>query len=387
MSPLEEYRGQIDAIDSQLAKLFLERMSVTKKAGEYKKEQGLPVLDSARERQVIAAKAALTDDPAGKADLAELYAAIMGISRRQQRELVRESAEDGGYARWLRDLERRREPIAAPRVVYQGEPGCYSEEAAAGFFGERVHSEGLPWFDDVFAALARGDADYGMLPIENSSTGSIRQVYDLLAEYDFSLVGEYQVKVEHCLAVLPDAELADIRTVYSHEQGLMQCDRFLDGHRDWRRVPVLDTAGSAKQVRESGDRTAAAICSRRAAKLYGLKVLAFPINHNTANVTRFVAVSPCPELREGRDKISVLLSIPHRVGALYEILTLFSVQGLNLQKIESRPIAGRGWEYLFFLDFSGDLTEPRMDGVLHELSQLTEELRVLGNFKSFEGGM
>lgn len=387
MSPLEEYRGQIDAIDSQLAKLFLERMSVTKKVGEYKMEQGLPVLDSARERQVIAAKAALTDDPAGKADLAELYAAIMGISRRQQRELVRESAEDGGYARWLRDLERRREPIAAPRVVYQGEPGCYSEEAAAGFFGERVHSEGLPWFDDVFAALARGDADYGMLPIENSSTGSIRQVYDLLAEYDFSLVGEYQVKVEHCLAVLPDVELADIRTVYSHEQGLMQCDRFLDGHRDWRRVPVLDTAGSAKQVRESGDRTAAAICSRRAAKLYGLKVLAFPINHNTANVTRFVAVSPCPELREGRDKISVLLSIPHRVGALYEILTLFSVQGLNLQKIESRPIAGRGWEYLFFLDFSGDLTEPRMDGVLHELSQLTEELRVLGNFKSFEGGM
>lgn len=387
MSPLEEYRGQIDAIDSQLAKLFLERMSVTKKVGEYKMEQGLPVLDSARERQVIAAKAALTDDPAGKADLAELYAAIMGISRRQQRELVRESAEDGGYARWLRDLERRREPIAAPRVFYQGEPGCYSEEAAAGFFGERVHSEGLPWFDDVFAALARGDADYGMLPIENSSTGSIRQVYDLLAEYDFSLVGEYQVKVEHCLAVLPDVELADIRTVYSHEQGLMQCDRFLDGHRDWRRVPVLDTAGSAKQVRESGDRTAAAICSRRAAKLYGLKVLAFPINHNTANVTRFVAVSPCPELREGRDKISVLLSIPHRVGALYEILTLFSVQGLNLQKIESRPIAGRGWEYLFFLDFSGDLTEPRMDGVLHELSQLTEELRVLGNFKSFEGGM
>lgn len=387
MSPLEEYRGQIDAIDSQLAKLFLERMSVTKKVGEYKKERGLPVLDSARERQVIAAKAALTDDPAGKADLAELYAAIMGISRRQQRELVRERAEEGGYARWLRDLERRRAPIAAPRVVYQGEPGCYSEEAAAGFFGERVHSEGLPWFDDVFAALARGDADYGMLPIENSSTGSIRQVYDLLAEYDFSLVGEYQVKVEHCLAVLPDTELADIRTVYSHEQGLMQCDRFLDGHRDWKRVPVLDTAGSAKQVRESGDRTAAAICSRRAAKLYGLKVLAFPINHNTANVTRFVAVSPCPELREGRDKISVLLSIPHRVGALYEILTLFSVQGLNLQKIESRPIAGRGWEYLFFLDFSGDLTEPRMDGVLHELSQLTEELRVLGNFKSFEGGM
>lgn len=384
MSQLEEYRAQIDAIDGQISKLFLERMAVTGQVGEYKKAQGLPVLDSGRERQVIAAKTALTDDPARKTDLAELYETVMAISRRQQRRLVREGTEDAGYARWLRDVARCRTPLQAPRVVYQGEAGCYSEEAAAGFFGEEVSAKGLPWFDDVFAALARGEADYAMLPIENSSTGSIRQVYDLLAQYDFSLVGEYQVRVEHCLAALPHVGMEDIRTVYSHEQGLMQCDKFLDGHRDWRRVPVLDTAGSAKQVRETDDRTAAAICSRRAAKLYGLEVLACPINYNTANVTRFVAVSPVPELREGRNKISAILSIPHRAGALHEILTVFSVQGLNLQKIESRPILGRGWEYLFFLEFDGDLTAPHMDGVLHELSQLSEELRILGNFKRFE---
>ena len=272
-----------------------------------------------------------------------------------------------------------------PRVVYQGEPGCYSEEAAAGFFGERVESKGLPWFDDVFAALSRGEADYAMLPIENSSTGSIRQVYDLLAQYDFSLVGEWQVKVEHCLAALPGVKLEDIKTVYSHEQGLMQCDKFLDGHRDWARVPVLDTAGSAKQVSETGDRAVAAICSRRAAKLYGLEELAFPINHNAANVTRFVAVSPRLELREGRDKISAVFSLPHQSGSLHEILTIFAVQGLNLQKLESRPILGRGWEYLFFLDFTGDLTAPGMDGVLHELSQLSADFRILGNFRAYEG--
>lgn len=385
MSQLEEYRAKIDAIDAQLSRLFLERMEVTGRVGKYKKAQGIPVLDAQREKQVIAAKTALTDDPAGKADLAALYESIMAISRRQQRKLVREGSEDRGYARWLKALEDRRSPVERPRVVYQGEPGCYSEEAAAGFFGERVESKGLPWFDDVFAALSRGEADYAMLPIENSSTGSIRQVYDLLAQYDFSLVGEWQVKVEHCLAALPGVKLEDIKTVYSHEQGLMQCDKFLDGHRDWARVPVLDTAGSAKQVSETGDRAVAAICSRRATKLYGLEELAFPINHNAANVTRFVAVSPRLELREGRDKISAVFSLPHQSGSLHEILTIFAVQGLNLQKLESRPILGRGWEYLFFLDFTGDLTAPGMDGVLHELSQLSADFRILGNFRAYEG--
>ena len=385
MSQLEEYRAKIDAIDAQLSRLFLERMEVTGRVGKYKKAQGIPVLDAQREKQVIAAKTALTDDPAGKADLAALYESIMAISRRQQRKLVREGSEDTGYARWLKALEGRRSPVERPRVVYQGEPGCYSEEAAAGFFGERVNSRGLPWFDDVFAALSRGEADYAMLPIENSSTGSIRQVYDLLAQYDFSLVGEWQVKVEHCLAALPGVKLEDIKTVYSHEQGLMQCDKFLDGHRDWARVPVLDTAGSAKQVSETGDRAVAAICSRRAAKLYGLEELAFPINHNAANVTRFVAVSPRLELREGRDKISAVFSLPHQSGSLHEILTIFAVQGLNRQKLESRPILGRGWEYLFFLDFTGDLTAPGMDGVLHELSQLSADFRILGNFRAYEG--
>lgn len=382
MSELETYRAQIDAIDAELSQLFLRRMAVTQKVGEYKKAQGLPVLDPAREKQVIAAKAALTDDPAAKADLSALYESIMAISRRQQRKLVKEGAEDGGYARWLKTLGARREPVKNPRVVYQGEPGCYSEEAAAGFFGEGVNAKGLPWFGDVFAALERGEADYAMLPIENSSTGSIRQVYDLLAQYDFSLVGEWQVKVEHCLAALPGVKPEDIKTVYSHEQGLMQCDKFLDTHPTWNRVPVLDTAGSAKQVSETGDRTGAAICSRRAAKLYGLEILAAPINYNTANFTRFMAVSPALELREERDKISALLTLPHQSGSLHEILTVFAVHGLNLQKLESRPIPDRGWEYRFFVEFTGDLTAPGMDGVLHELSQLSADFRILGNFRS-----
>lgn len=385
MSELEGYRAQIDAIDGQLVQLFLQRMAVTQKVGEYKKAQGIPVLDSQREKQVIAAKTALTDDPAAKAEVAALYESIMAISRRQQRRLVREGAEDPGYARWLHALESLRQPVEVPRVVYQGEPGAYSEEAAAGFFGETVQAKGLPWFNDVFQALADGEADYAMLPIENSSTGSIRQVYDLLSQYDFSLVGEWQVRVEHCLAALPGVSLEEIKTVYSHEQGLQQCDRFLDKHREWSKVPALDTAGSAKQVKQTGDRTAAAICSQRAARLYGLNVLACPINHNTANFTRFMVVSPALELREDRDKIAAVFSLPHQSGSLHEILTVFAVHGLNLQKLESRPIPDRGWEYRFFVEFTGNLTDPGMDGVLHELSQLSADLRILGNFKGYAG--
>ena len=384
MTELEQYRREIDRIDGELVRLFLKRMEVTGRVGAYKQRQGIPVLDAGREKQVIAAKTALTTDPARKADIAALYESILAISRRQQRHLVKEGAEDAGYAAWLAGMARVRRPVACPRVVYQGEPGCYSEQAAAGFFGDGVDSRGLAWFTDVFAALERGEADYAVVPVENSSTGSIRQVYDLLSQYRYAIVGEWQVKVEHCLTALPGVTLSHIKTVYSHEQGLMQCEAYLDAHRDWKRVPTLDTAGSAKLVAETGDRAAAAICSRRAAERYGLSILAEGINYNTMNHTRFAVVSPVPELRPGRDKISAMFRLPHQSGSLHEILTIFAVQGLNLLKLESRPIPGRGWEYLFFLDFTGDLTADGMDGVIHELSQLAAEVCILGNYKGYE---
>ena len=381
MTELEGYRRQIDAIDAQLVELFLRRMEVTGAVGRYKQERGLPVLDAERERRVIAGKTEQIGDTARRADVAALYETIMGRSRRQQRQLVREAAAPGVTA-CAAAMACARQPVEHPRVAYQGEPGCYSEEAAAGLFGPEVDSMGLPWFEEVFLALRDGRADYAVLPIENSSTGSIRQVYDLLAQYEYYIVGEWQVKVEHCLTALPGVKLEELCTVYSHEQGLMQCEAFLDTHRDWKRVPALDTAGSAKQVAETGDRTAAAICSRRAARRYGLEILAEGINYNRENYTRFVLVSPVMELREGADKISAVLSLPDEVGSLHEVLTIFAVHGLNLVKLESRPLPGRSWEYLFFLEFDGSLADPAMDGALQELSQASAEMRVLGNFKS-----
>ena len=385
MSALDEYRAQIDAIDEALVDLFRRRMEVTGKVGEYKLSHNIPVLDAAREREVLAKKAALVSDPFLKADVSALYETIMGLSRRQQRRLVHEGTEDPGFAAYVEALEHSRTSVECPRVVYQGEPGCYSEEAAAGFFGPGAERMGAAWFEDAFLAIQDGRADYAVLPIENSSTGSIRQVYDLLAQYAYYIVGEYAVKVEHCLMALPGVTLEEIRTVYSHEQGLQQSEKFLDAHPDWARVPTLDTAGSARQVAQSGDRTAAAICSRRAAQLYGLQILAEKVNHNQTNQTRFVVVSPRMELREDRNKISALFQLPHQSGSLHEILTIFAVHGLNLMKLESRPIPGKSWQYLFFLEFSGDLSAPGMDGVLHELSQLSSGLRVLGNYRAYEG--
>ena len=384
MTELDQYRAEIDAIDAELVPLFLRRAAVTEKVGRYKKERGIPVLDPQRERQVLAQKTAQVEDPQSRADVATLYESIMAISRGQQRRLFRENGEDPGFTACMTAMKEARSPVAQPRVAYQGEPGAYSEEAAAGFVGPGVEAVGYPWFSDVFAALAAEKADYAILPVENSSTGSIRQVYDLLARYRYYLVGEWQVKVEHCLMALPGVALDDIQTVYSHEQGLMQCEAFLDGYPHWNRVRTLDTAGSAKQVARSGDKTAAAICSRRAAGLYGLQILREGINYNDWNYTRFVAVSPKMELREGRDKISALFRLPHQSGSLHEILTIFAVHGLNLVKLESRPIPGRSWEYLFFLVFTGDLVSPGMEGTLRELSQLSAEFRVLGNFKGYE---
>lgn len=383
MSGLEDYRREIDAVDRRLVALFEERMDITHKVGEYKLAQGLPVLDAQREREVLSAKAALVADGTLKADVVALYETIMAISRRQQRTLVREGEENGAYAAYMADRRNIRPAVINPRVVYQGEPGAYSEEACAGYFGPQMDSKGLPWFGDVFLALQSGEADYAVLPIENSSTGSIRQVYDLLAQYAYNIVGEWQVKVEHCLMAMPGVGLEDIKTVYSHEQGLMQSEKFLDAHRSWQRIPTLDTAGSAKEVAAGGDRTAAAICSRRAAQLYGLNILVEGVNHNAENYTRFVVVSPVPERPTERNKISALFTLPHQSGSLHEILTIFAVHGLNLMKIESRPVQGKSWEYLFFLDFTGDLEAPGMDGVLHELSQLAADVRVLGNYKGY----
>lgn len=382
MNKLDSLRDNIDEIDRQIVSLFEKRMAVTEQVGRYKQEIGKPVLDRSREKQVLSGKAALVDDPQMKTGVTLLYETIMGISRRQQRQIVRERAEEPGYVRFRDAFDQRREPVSDPRIIFQGEPGAYSEQAARNFFGKQANIHGVLQFENVFIALREGWADYGVVPIENNSTGAIRQVYDLLAQYDCYVVGETTVRVEHCLMAPPGASIDTITNVYSHEQGLFQCEQFLREHPTWQQTPMTDTAGSAKYVAETGDITKAAICAERAAELYGLKILKRGVNYSSINTTRFVVVSTKMELRQGADKISAIVTTPHESGCLHEILTIFAVNGLNMVKLESRPIPGRSWEYMFFLEFTGSLTAPGMDGILHEIAQTAGDFRVLGNFKS-----
>lgn len=378
MEDLLSLRRQIDYLDAQIVDLFRRRMDVTYQVGQYKVANHMNVLDDKREAEVLAKKTALVDGPL-KTDVTTLFETIMAISRRQQRTLVAE--KDNWYDEFKESLVAARSPLERPRVLYQGEPGAYAEEAAAAFFGEGCTRTNVTNWEDIFVALREGRADYGVLPIENSSTGSINQVYDLLAQYGACVVGEQTVRVNHCLMAPKGAALEELSHVYSHEQGLLQCGEYLKAHPGWTGHPVLNTAAAAKFVAERGDKTCAAIGSKRAADLYGLEVLAGGINSNTENFTRFVVVSPVLELRPGRDKISAMFSLSHKSGTLHRILTVFAVAGLNMVKLESRPIAGRSWEYLFFVDFTGDLTAPGMDGVLRELSQASETFRILGNYK------
>lgn len=380
MDELKELRGEIDAIDRQIADLLQQRMDITYRVGRYKQRNQMQVLDEQREKQVLDAKTALSDDPNMQFALTTLFETIMSISRKQQRQLVTE--RDPWYDRYQADRAAARAPLTRPRVLYQGEPGAYADEAAARFFGEDVPRDRVATWEEVFLALKEGRADYGVVPIENSSTGSINQVYDLLGRYGAYIVGEQTVKVDHCLMAPKGASLDSLTDVYSHEQGLSQCAEYLKQHPAWTGHAMLNTAAAAKYVAETGDVTKAAIGSRRAAGLYGLEVLAQGINFNADNYTRFVVVSPVMELRPQADKISALFTLPHRSGTLHRIMSIFAVAGLNMMKLESRPVLGKSWEYLFFVDFTGGLDQPGMDGVLHELTQASTSFRVLGNYKA-----
>lgn len=379
---LAALRQEVDRLDDQIAELFLKRMEVTGRIGACKEELGLPLMDPRRELEVLRSAAAETLDEGRKLELAHLFETVLALSRRDLRRRVGGNDPGPGYSRCRRAEAAARQPVERPRVVYQGVAGAYSEMASLRFFEEDCRCQGLPTFEEVFQTVAQGGADYGVVPIENSSTGAIRQVYELLGRYECYIVGENTVKVEHCLMAPHGATPDTITHVYSHEQGLFQCEPFLARHPGWVGVAHGDTAGSAQYVAQTGDITKAAICSSRAAELYGLEILARGVNYNSNNTTRFVVVSPVMELREGADKISAVLSLPDEVGSLHEVLTIFAVHGLNLVKLESRPLPGRSWEYLFFLEFDGSLADPAMDGALQELSQASAEMRVLGNFKN-----
>jgi prephenate dehydratase len=269
------------------------------------------------------------------------------------------------------------------RIAFQGEPGAYSEAAALRFSD---HADLLPCesFEDVFASVAAGKVTHGILPVENSIGGSIHRNYDLLLEHDLPIVGEVTLPITHNLMALPGTALSDVKRILSHPQALAQCERFLRGMAGVSVEATYDTAGSAKLVKEQHLTDAAAIASERAAKVFGLEILRAEIQDYSDNITRFLLISRAGEAGEQVDKTTVVFSLPNEPGSLFKALSVFALRDIDLTKIESRPIRGRPWEYLFYVDIPIGRHDPRCARALVHLAEFARSMRTLGSYPSWK---
>ncbi len=375
MADLLELRDKIDEIDRQIIQLFEERMDVSRQVADFKIRTGKPVFDQQREADKLKKVKELAHTPFNATGTEELFQQIMSMSRKLQYQLLTEHGveEEKNYS-MVSQLNKR------ARVVFQGVEGAYSHAAMREFFGDRIESSHVQTWKDAMDFIAKGKADYAVLPIENSTAGIVAEIYDLLVDYNLYIVGEQIIKCEHNLLGLPEASSEDIQVVYSHPQALMQCKTFLEQHPQWDAREMGNTAVSAKKVKEDGNIHQGAIASRAAAEFYGLKILADDIYYNRDNSTRFIVVSAKQEYVRDANKISICFELPHKSGTLYNMLSHFIYNGLNMTKIESRPIPGRNWEYRFFIDFEGNLEQSAVKNALRGIRQEASQVRVFGNY-------
>ena len=373
---LQEIRGQLDEIDSQLVQLFERRMKLCGDVAEFKIGTGKQVYDGERERQKLETVTGLTHGDFNRQGVYELFSQIMTISRRLQYGLLAEHGMnlDTGFT-MVDDLTRDN-----VRIVYQGVEGAYSHGAALQYFGDDADVYHVPSFEDALVEVEEERADYAVLPIENSSAGAVSDNYDNLVKHNLYIVAETRVSVTHALLGLPGAGLSDIRRVYSHPQALMQCSRYLNANRQWTQFSVENTAGAAKKVLEDQDPSQAAVASEIAGKLYGLQVLERAINHDKDNTTRFIILSRTPVYKKGAGKVSICFEGLHKSGSLYNMLGNFIYNNVNMVMIESRPIVGRSWEYRFFVDVEGSLSDGAIQNALKGISEEAVSMRILGNY-------
>lgn len=370
---LAESREKIDAIDRQIVALFEERMAVAADVAAYKRSTGKKVLDPAREQQKLNSLRGMAKDEFNQAGIEDLFRQIMAASRKYQYRLLGTENFDLPF----RPVETL-DVDADTRVVCFGEPGAFTEQAMEEVFGTDITAFHKASFREVLQAVADGDAKYGVVPIENTSTGGITDIYDILLDYDITIVAEHVVKVEQALLAKPGAKLEEIKLVYSHSQGLLQCAPFLEEHAISTKS-FSSTSAAAKKVAQGDDLTQAAIASVRAAKEFGLEVLQESINFSDKNFTRFIVVSNQRVFLTNADKISLSFEIKHQAGSLYNLLGNFYYNNLNLTKIESRPIEDRNWEYRFFVDIEGNLNTPEVGNALASINEFASQLRILGN--------
>ena len=376
---LTKIRNEIDRIDKELLKLFIERMKMCSAVADYKRSVNMKILDPEREKQVLQNKMNMLKDDDFSADVYEFFSDVMAISRERQSRAIFSGKKPNKI-----NIDVKI-PIENPKVVFYGRKGSYCESAAKHMFD---CDSFLPahTFDDVFNMVKSGEADYAVLPIENSTTGTVIEVCDLLLKHSYFITKELFLPIRHCLVGIKGAKIDDIDVIYSHSQALKQCTEFikeLSKNKDIELREYFSTAASAKKVSEDNLKNQAAIAGYSNSEIYNLDVLEKNISNDKNNVTRFVVVSKQLEICEGAQKISASFKLSHKSGELYRILRCFAKGGLNLLKIESRPVPKENFEYMFFIDFLGNLNDKKVMTVLENVADEVKELKIVGNYSEY----
>ncbi len=373
---LTELRDKIDIIDKQIVELYEERMGISRQVAEYKIGTGKKVFDKEREEEKLRKVRAMAHNEFNSHGIVELFEQIMSMSRKLQYKML---TEKGSMGR-LPFIEVDTLDKEKARVVCPGAEGAYTQEAMVQFFGKDVNCFHVDTFRDAMIAIDEGSADYAVLPIENSTAGIVNEIYDMLVEFENYIVGEQIIRIEHCLMAVPGTKIDEIQTVYSHPQSLMQSSRYLQEHASWKQISMNNNAFAARKVAKDQDRMQAAIASAHAAKTYGLEILEKGVNQSNTNSTRFIVVTNRKIFLRDAGKVSICFEVPHESGSLYHMLSHFIYNNLNMNKIESRPLEDRNWEYRFFIDFDGNLADEAVKNALRGLREEARNLRILGNY-------
>ena len=373
---LSYYREQIDQIDDELIQLFARRMETAAQIAQWKRQAGKPVMDAGRERAKLLD--VMEKCPEEFKDYAvSLYSLLFELSRSYQHRILDSSS---ALTEQITAAIENTDPLfpKTATVACQGVEGAYSQLACEKLF-RLPNIFYFNSFDAVFSAIEKGLCRYGIIPLENSTAGSVNKVYDLMMRHNFRIVRSVRLKVDHNLLVKPGTRMEDIREIYSHEQAINQCARYLQKFSGVKIIPCENTAMAAKYVSEAGS-GAAALSSRSCAKLYGLACLEESVQDQGNNYTRFICISKDLEIYPGADRTSLMLVLPHTPGSLYKVLSRFYALGINLNKLESRPLPERDFEFMFYFDLDTPVYSPQFIQLMGELQNICEEFNYLGSY-------
>ena len=374
---LNELRQEIDQIDDQLVNLFCQRMDVAARVADYKRENNLPIFHPGRERAILQKVAEKAGPEMGNYTRV-LYSMLFELSRSYQAK--RNDVPSPLYQQISQSIESTPKLFPqAPIVACQGVEGAYSQIACEKIFKSPFIMY-FKSFEAVFTAIEQGMCQYGILPIENSTAGSVTKVYDLMIRHNFSIVRTFRLKIDHNLLAKPGTKLSDIKTIYSHEQAINQCAEFLQSLPSVNVIPVANTALASEMVSQSETNDVAALSSRFCAELYGLSCLASSVQDAGNNRTRFICISKNLEVYPGADKTSIMMILPHKPGALYKVLARLYTLGINVTKLESRPIPDREFEFMFYFDLETSIYSEEFIQLMCELDDLCEEFKYLGSY-------